>query len=1119
MSKNFIQKALVGVSIASAIAFSVSAGFVFAAKPAPSGVVTITAATGGDAISADTYTSGAYTSLTNPIIAETASGQIGTGDIQLKAPSGFEFNIGNDVDATVSTGACGVSALQLNGSSSQTVTPTSNSVTVTVTRKSTSCNSTITFSGIQVRPATGTVTSGHITKQSGSGQSSISGVSGGTNFGTLGMVAGDATQIAFTQQPSATVFSGRNLAQEPIVAIEDQNGNTVTTDNSTTVSVDPVSSDQSCGGSNGPGTLTLDPINPATAVNGLVSYSTVSYAVGNDVSIKLCASTGSLGNALSDTIDVSSPTAVTVPAMTGGDAISADDTGGSFTSLTDLVFTENATGSIGTGDITLNAPAGFEFNSSDTATAATTTSAGTCSGGSEMQLAATSTSPSSSAITFTVTQASSGDCKEVLTISRVTVRPTAGTPLAIGDITESGSSYIAGIYTDTSLAALTEVPGTTTQYVIDEPPTDGTVDGTINVTVSRADQFGNPTGEPEGQGAGVTLVTDGSATGGGAASSTDGVATWTLSDQVAETVNLSIIDDEVTGLIMGSGKDVTFAPGVATHIAFTQEPSVLAYSGSSFAVKPHVQVEDQFGNFVTSDSSTTITLFPMIAGAETCGDPFANGTITSTPASGATVSEGHINYSPFYYVTPTIPETIRICALASGGLGEALSDTVEIDQTQTQVTEATGGDNIPGSTAGGTFTDLTGPSITETVAGAINHGGSPKDITFNLPAGFEYDTTSQVTATVTSSGTCTGGGNAPVTLGTTGGGSDTETVTPGATTVTVHVKNNSMGLCLSTITWSGIKVRPTANAEVSGDITSSGTVLQGVVPGVTSFGTLNETTGPAPAALDHFDVTNTSGGSTIGSHVQAVSFNVKVTAKDQYGSSFSFSGGSVDLTSDDCSLVDTPVNSGTFSGSYKNNVAVTFSSAHTGCHLVATNHDGSETGTSTSFNITTASVHHTGGGGGGSSGGGTVVPAAAANSNAGCVPGQPFSTTTGHPCSSSSNASPEGCAGGNLFNTITGAPCSANGNGASTFVTAPGASASNSGQFGTSLRLGNTGPEVVALQNYLIAHGYLTVPAGTTLGTFGPLTQAAVVLLQQALGINPASGFFGPITRGRVNAL
>ena len=59
------------------------------------------------------------------------------------------------------------------------------------------------------------------------------------------------------------------------------------------------------------------------------------------------------------------------------------------------------------------------------------------------------------------------------------------------------------------------------------------------------------------------------------------------------------------------------------------------------------------------------------------------------------------------------------------------------------------------------------------------------------------------------------------------------------------------------------------------------------------------------------------------------------------------------------------------------------------------------------------------------------------------------------------------------------------------------------------LKLGSTGPDVVTLQQKLIAGVYLT---GTADGNFGPGTQAAVIKFQQAKNLSPADGVVGPAT-------
>lgn len=71
--------------------------------------------------------------------------------------------------------------------------------------------------------------------------------------------------------------------------------------------------------------------------------------------------------------------------------------------------------------------------------------------------------------------------------------------------------------------------------------------------------------------------------------------------------------------------------------------------------------------------------------------------------------------------------------------------------------------------------------------------------------------------------------------------------------------------------------------------------------------------------------------------------------------------------------------------------------------------------------------------------------------------------------------------------------------------------------FNVDLTIGSTGADVTALQTWLISKGY-SIPAGAT-GYFGAQTQAAVAAYQAKVGITPAAGYFGPITRASVNSM
>ena len=70
--------------------------------------------------------------------------------------------------------------------------------------------------------------------------------------------------------------------------------------------------------------------------------------------------------------------------------------------------------------------------------------------------------------------------------------------------------------------------------------------------------------------------------------------------------------------------------------------------------------------------------------------------------------------------------------------------------------------------------------------------------------------------------------------------------------------------------------------------------------------------------------------------------------------------------------------------------------------------------------------------------------------------------------------------------------------------------------FVANLTVGSRGSDVVALQQFLVAKGYLQMPASVAYGYFGPLTKAAVARWQVANGISPAVGYFGPISRAAI---
>ncbi len=61
--------------------------------------------------------------------------------------------------------------------------------------------------------------------------------------------------------------------------------------------------------------------------------------------------------------------------------------------------------------------------------------------------------------------------------------------------------------------------------------------------------------------------------------------------------------------------------------------------------------------------------------------------------------------------------------------------------------------------------------------------------------------------------------------------------------------------------------------------------------------------------------------------------------------------------------------------------------------------------------------------------------------------------------------------------------------------------------------------KVSVLQNILVLKGYLTMPPGVSTGYFGNLTKKALASYQASLGIYPAVGYFGSITRAKFQSI
>lgn len=177
----------------------------------------------------------------------------------------------------------------------------------------------------------------------------------------------------------------------------------------------------------------------------------------------------------------------TVTTATGGDSISADTntTNGTATwaTLTGPVLTEGVDGDVGLGTIILSAPTGFVFNTASNGVTVTITQLSgnkncfALSGETLNSPGGTlNVTPTSTTITVTVTSKDATNGQGAVcsaTWSGIQVRPSAGTPLASGNITDTGTATITGVTSSTNFGTLTEVAGAAKKLAFTVQPAGG----------------------------------------------------------------------------------------------------------------------------------------------------------------------------------------------------------------------------------------------------------------------------------------------------------------------------------------------------------------------------------------------------------------------------------------------------------------------------------------------------------------------------------------------------------------------------------------------------------------------------------------------------------------------
>ena len=291
---------------------------------------------------------------------------------------------------------------------------------------------------------------------------------------------------------------------------------------------------------------------------------------------------------------------VAVAGATGGSAVPADEFGTSdYTTLTGPGIAESAAGELLLGSTTiLNTPSGFRFNAG---------SGNVSISGASCDLAGTLNVTATQA-TFTVTHASTvAGC--IATVVGLQVQPTAGTPLATGTITKTGTSTAPS---PGNYGTLTEVAGAVAQLIYLTQPSASNIGGNAFATqpvILARDQFGNNVGN-----APITLsIAPGTGASGAALTCTTnpvntnpgGVASFAAAAckvDLAGTYKLRATSGSVS--IDSGAFNVNVGP--ASKIVFKSYPGTT--TPSLLTPQPRVAVTDAGGNTVTSFPATAITL-------------------------------------------------------------------------------------------------------------------------------------------------------------------------------------------------------------------------------------------------------------------------------------------------------------------------------------------------------------------------------------------------------------------------------------------------------------------------------------------------------------------------------
>lgn len=549
------------------------------------------------------------------------SSNIATSDFRIsQATQGLCITAGTDTapsSISVSEANRTITFTTANGSLSKTVLSLSCGLGVMTVKTSSSA------SGDEIQHPTTATTAGTL-------QLDTSLLDSGS-ISTITFAPDSASKLGFTTEPSTNATAGSNLATQPVVKVQDQYGNTITSSSASVTLSAVLASDTNTSGG---GTLSAS-TNPLSATSGVATFSGVDYTKAED--IKLKATTSGLTQALSNTISVSPATASQI--VVSNQPSNSATAGSNFTTQPVLLIQDTYGNTV--------------------------------------------TSDNSTNITLSAVLSSDGT-----TVGSGTLNVTSGTLTAVnGVISLAGVNYTKSeeIKLKATASGLTQTLTDTVSVVASiasklgmsiEPSTTATAGQNFSTqpVIRVLDAFDNLiTDNSTSLTISAVLASDTSTSGGGTLSVTtnpvtavNGVATFSgVSYTKAEDIKLKVTSSGLTQVLSNT---ISVSAAAASQLGISTQPSNSGTAGSTISTQPVILIQDTYLNTVVSDSSSQVTLSAVLASdGTTAGGGMLNADVT-------TASSGIVTFSNISY---TKAESIKLKATA-GGITQILSDTIVI---------------------------------------------------------------------------------------------------------------------------------------------------------------------------------------------------------------------------------------------------------------------------------------------------------------------------------------------------------------------------------------------------------------------------------------------------------